>query len=156
MKTNLATLQAYANKCAEKLGITEKLVLRWAGGQYGCKLGKTTYAHCHTAEFGSPRNRFSRGTICLSLKWFAGFSIKEWHHCIAHEVAHLAVKSAHYTPTFDRRLVALGVANDSERRNARSARKGHHHIWEDIYDERPGDWYGDYSECRICHRRKRD
>ena len=146
----LETYQAYADKCAEKLGITEKLVLRWAGGQYGCPLGKRTHAHCHVAELGGPRNRFDRGTICLSRSYFATFSVKEWHHCIAHEVTHLAVKSAHHTPTFDRRLVALGVANDIERSNAQSARKGHHHIWE-TWQELDGSLS---EQCHVCRKVK--
>ena len=147
--TDLKTLQAYADKCAEKLGITEKVVLRWAGskndgkGITTCKLSKTTYAHCHTSASWNPR-----GTICLSRKYFTKFSVKQWHHCIAHEVAHLAVKSAHRTPAFDRRMVTLGVANDKERLNARSARKGHHHIWMSGWDR---ERYH-YSECRVCHK----
>ncbi len=148
---NLETYQAYADKCAEKLGIKEKPVLRWAGGQYGCSLGKRIHAHCHLAEFVGPRNRFARGTICLSHSYFAVFSVKEWRHCLAHEVTHLAVKSAHCTPTFDRRLVALGVANDSERINARSARRGHHHIW-----RRWLELDGTHSlECRVCHKKQK-
>lgn len=153
--TKLETYQAYADKGAAKLGITDKVVIQWAGGKDGCKLAKTTYAHCHTADIINPRSRFPRGTICISHKYFANFSVKEWHHCIAHEVAHLAVKSAHHTPTFDRRMIILGVANDRERLNARSARKGHHHLWMSVYDVRPGEWHGDYSECRLCHKRIR-
>ncbi len=135
--------QRYADKCAEKLGITDKIVIRWATTDT-CKLSKGTYAHCHVQD-----GKFPRGTICLSRKWFAKFSVKTWHHCMAHEVAHLAVKSAHRTPTFDRRMVTLGVANNSERLNARRARKGHHHIW--MYG-----WLGKrgaFKECRVCHKR---
>ncbi|KKN70407.1 hypothetical protein LCGC14_0431020 [marine sediment metagenome] len=142
----LATYQAYADRCAAKLEVTDKVTLRWAGG-LGCRIGKYTYAHCHIAEFVNPRSKFPRGNICLSRSYFAKSSVKHWHHCIAHEVAHLAVKSAHRTPTFDRRLVALGVANYSERLNARSAKKGHHHIWMS-----GGDRQGRFSECRVCRK----
>ena len=151
----LKTYQSYADKVAVKLGVTDLPVLRWEGGKDGCSLSKTTYAHCHIAELVSPRNRFPRGTICLNRSYFTKFSVKEWHHCLAHEVTHLAVKSDHHTPTFDRRMVALGVANDSERINARSARKGHHHLWGSVFDERPGEWHGYYSECLLCHKRER-
>jgi len=138
----LETYQAYANKCADKLGITDRPTIQWAGGD-GCRLARRVYAHCHIVD-----GKFPRGTICISRSYFAKFSVKQWHHTIAHEVAHLAVRSAHRTPTFDRRMVALGVANDSERLNARTARKGHHHIWMSGRDRR-----GYFRECHACHKR---
>lgn len=138
----LETYQAYADKCATKLDVTNKVIVRWAGGKDGCKIRKTTYAHCHIVD-----TKFPRGTICLNHSYFAKFSVKKWHHTIAHEVAHLAIKSAHRTPTFDRRMVALGVANDRERDNARSTRKGHHHIWMSGRDRQ-----GSFKECHACHK----
>lgn len=143
----LETYQFYADKCAAKLGIADKVVIKWAGNNKGimaCRLARRVYAHCHIVDSWN-----LRGTICISRSYFAKFSTKQWHHTIAHEVAHLAVKSAHHTPTFDRRLVTLGVANDSERLNARSARKGHHHVWMSGWDRQ-----GRFSECRICHKRR--
>ena len=136
----LETYQAYANKCAAQLGI-EHVVIQWANSENGCKLRRGIYAHCHISN-----GKFPRGTICLSHKYFANFSVKQWHHTIAHEVVHLAIKSAHNTHTFDRRMVALGVANDSERLNARSARKGHHHI----ICRCIGYLDGRTKQCRIC------
>ena len=147
----LETYQAYADKCATRLGIADKIVIRWAGskddgqGIRTCKLAPRAYAHCHIVDGWN-----LRGTICISRKYFAKFSAKEWHHTIAHEIAHLAVKSAHRTPTFDRRMVALGVANDRERLNARSARKGHHHLWMSGWNRQ-----GRFSECHTCHKIKR-
>lgn len=151
----LELYQAYADKVAAKLGVTDKVIIQWAGKggidlitytfkQDGCKIGKYTHAHCHVID-----GEFPRGTICLSRSYFAKFSIKEWHHCIAHEVTHLAGKSNHGTPTFDRKMVALGVANDRERLNARSARKGHHHLWMSGRDRQ-----GYFCECRVCHKRE--
>ena len=134
----LDTYQNYANKCAEKLGIAHP-VLRWSGAT--CQVKGLTHAHCHTRD-----GEFPRGTICLNRRWFGEASIKQWHHCIAHEVTHLAVKSPHHSPTFDKRMVVLGIANYSERLNARSTRKGHHHVWES--------WYvpskGSFRKCRVC------
>ena len=145
----LEIYQAYADKCASKLGVTDKVVIQWAGGENGCKLSKRTYAHCHTSD-----GKYPRGTICLSRRHFTIFGVKQWHHCIAHEVAHLAVKAAHRTPTFDRRMVSLGVANDTERRNARSARKGHHHIYGKctIYHTQIGDLRR--YRCSVCGKKE--
>ncbi len=140
--TKLETYQAYANKCASKLDIIDKVVIRWAGGKDGCKLTKRVYAHCHITS-----TKYPRGTVCISRSHFPKFSVKQWHHTIAHEVAHLAVKSAHRTPTFDRRMVALGVANDKERLNARSARKGHHHLWMSGWDR-----MGHFRQCHTCYK----
>ena len=139
----LETYQAYADRCAMKLGVIDKVIIQWAGGEKGCKLKKRSHAHCHIGT----ESKFPRGTICISHSYFARFSVKEWHHTIAHEVTHLAVKSAHHTPTFDRRMVALGIANDRERLNARSARKGHHHVWMWGWDRK-----GYFKECRICRK----
>ena len=135
---NLATLKQYANKCADKLGLPAP-VLRWSGEP--CKVKSHYHAHCHTKD-----GEFPRGTICLNKHWFLYASVKQWHHCIAHEVCHLSVKSPHGSPTFDRRLVALGVANYFERLNARSAKKGHHHR----YYFCTGYPDGRTRQCRIC------
>ncbi len=143
----LETYQAYADKCAERLNIDCKPVLRWQTKE--CRLHSTSYAHCHLIDdHEPPAAPFPRGTVCLSCKRMPAMSIKQWHHTIAHEVAHLAVKSAHHTPTFDRRLVALGVANDRERLNARSARKGHRHIWMSGKDRQ-----GYFKKCHACQKR---
>ncbi len=138
----LETYRTYADKCATKLGVTDKIVIRWGDGNSNDRMQKTTHAHCHLTNGDYPR-----GTICLNHKYFAKFTVKQWHHCIAHEVTHLAVKSPHNTPTFDRRLVILGVANDSERRKAQSTKKGHHHDWGSGWDSR-----GSFKYCHICHK----
>ncbi len=138
----LETYRAYADKCATRLSVTNQPVIRWADGKNNDRMQKTTHAHCHISN-----GEFPKGTICLNRNWFARVTLKLKHHCIAHEVTHLAVKSAHRTPTFDRRLVALGVANDSEKRNARSSRKGHHHDWGSGWDSK-----GSFKYCHICHK----
>ena len=141
--TKLERYQAYADRCADKLSIPHA-TLRWSGQP--CRVKPSSHAHCHIAD-----GIYPRGTICLNRRWFAEAGAREWHHCIAHEVAHLAVKSPHGSATFDRRMVALGVANYSERTNARSARKGHHHIWQ--YWHTPAE--GNHQRCRVCGKRNK-
>ena len=121
----LETLQQYANKCADKLNLPEHPVLRWHTTDDQCKMKSHIYAHCHIKD----SHGFPRGTICLRKGIPVWHKVSWWHNTIAHDVTHLAVKSKHGTPTFARRMVSLGVANCRERTNARSARKGHHHIW---------------------------
>ena len=99
----LKTMQVYADKCAERLDIETAPVLRWQTAD--CKLHRN-YAHCHIRD-----GEYPKGTICLSRRCIPQMTIKRWHHTIAHEVTHLAVKSNHSTATFARRMVALGVAN---------------------------------------------
>ncbi len=137
----LETYQNYANKCADKLGIPHPL-LRWSAEP--CVVKASYHAHCHIVDY-----EFPRGTICLNKLWFGHATIKQWHHCLAHEVSHLAVKSPHGSPTFDRRMVALGVANYSERLNARSSGKGHHHVWEWSTNGK-----AEWQQCRICRKIK--
>jgi len=100
----LKTMQAYADRCADRLSVDTRPVLQWSTPD--CKLNRWSYAHCHIRDSVYPR-----GTICLHRKNMAHRGVKDWHHTIAHEVAHLAVKSNHSTATFARRMVALGVAN---------------------------------------------
>jgi len=142
----LETYQNYANNCSDKLGI-EHSVLRWSDKECSCK---NNFAHCHVMDDNLPR-----GTICLNRRYFAEGSVKDWHHTIAHEIAHLAVKSNHRTPTFDRQLVKLGVATRAERQNSRSAKKGHHHLWMSYIrvthlDEELERW----QQCRICGKKQ--
>uniref|UniRef100_A0A6H1ZJ52 SprT-like domain-containing protein n=1 Tax=viral metagenome TaxID=1070528 RepID=A0A6H1ZJ52_9ZZZZ len=142
----LETYQNYANRCANKIEV-QYPVLRWSDGKCSCK---RDLAHCHVRD-----SKFPKGTICLNKSYFAKASIKEWHHTIAHEVAHLAVKSTHRTPTFDRQMVKLGVATRAERLNARSAKKGHHHIWINYIrvnhlDEEQERWL----QCQVCGKKK--
>ena len=134
----LEKYQAYANKCADKLGVPHPN-LRWSGPP--CSVHPGYYAHCHIAD-----GAFPRGTICLSKKTFARETARIRNHTIAHEVCHLAVKSSHRTPSFDRRMVALGVANYSERLNARSAKRGHHHVWRGCVNFPDGRTH----QCIIC------
>ena len=138
----LERYQAYAEKCAVKLGVTDKIVLRWSSEP--CKTSKNTLAHCHIKY-----TEFPRGTICLARDFASAYfnPVKKWHQTVAHEVAHLAVKSAHGTPTFDRRLVALGVANLRERRNAKSTRN-HRHEWGSGQSDR----LGHFKYCHICRK----
>ena len=110
----LETYQAYADKCADKLGIDCKPVLRWQTSD--CKLHRDVNAHCHIIDdHRPPAAPFPRGTICLSRKRMPAKSLKGWRYTIAHEVAHLSVRSNHSTATFARRMVALGVANNYDR-----------------------------------------
>ncbi len=141
---NLKTLQLYADKCAVKLGIDVKPVLRWHLSDDMCQMKSYTYAHCHIKD----NHGFPRGTICLHKGIPVWHKVSWWHNTIAHEVTHLAVKSNHNTPTFDRRMVTLGVANLNERLNARSSMKGHHHIWMIGRGKQ-----GYFKECHACHKR---
>ena len=134
----LEKYQVYANKCADKLGVPHPN-LRWSGAP--CTVAPRCYAHCHTSD-----GTFPRGTICLRSTALARGTVHEQHGIIAHEVCHLAVKSNHGTPTFDRRMVALGVANYSERLNARSAKRGHHHVWAGCINFPDGRT----RQCRVC------
>ena len=124
-RIRLEAYQRYAGKCAARLGIEKEYICtRWHDKDDECKMGRMIHAHVH---IGSQRMMtksagFRRGTICLNRAWFRIFTIKQWHHCIAHEIAHLSVRSNHDTPTFDRKMVQLGVANCSERVNARPDR----------------------------------
>ncbi|KKN71481.1 hypothetical protein LCGC14_0420600 [marine sediment metagenome] len=102
---NLKTMQAYANKCAEKWQTSD------------CKLGKWANAHCHILD-----GEYPRGVICLHHRRIPAKSTKGWHYTIAHEVAHLAVKSNHSTATFARRMVALGIASDYDKDSIRRAK----------------------------------
>lgn len=114
----LESLQAYAEKCAAKLGVTDKIVVRW--GTVDCPLHRA-YAHCHISN-NNPKYPFPRGTICVNRTLRR--TAKQWHHTMAHEVIHLAVKSNHFSPTFAKRMVTLGVANYSEKETAkRKARR---------------------------------
>ena len=115
---SLKVMQAYADKCADRLGVDAKPVLRWQTSD--CRLRKYVRAHCHIVDNHTPPSApFPRGTICISRKNMAGRTVKQWHYTIGHEVAHLAVKSNHSTGTFARRMVALGVANDYDRESLR-------------------------------------
>jgi len=100
----LLQYQAYAERCAMQLGVETMPLLRWSGEP--CTVRGRSHAHCHIKDGAYPR-----GTICLSRTWFAAASTRERRHCLGHEVVHLAVKSNHKTPTFDRRMVVLGLAN---------------------------------------------
>ena len=123
---NLATMQRYADKCAEKLGITDEVILRWHGGD--CKLQKSEAAHCHVCKHTNYRNAYPRGTICLRRDTWRLKTVKDWHYLIAHEVAHLATKSSHSSPTFARRMMALGQADHREKQRVLASRK-HRHIY---------------------------
>lgn len=140
----LESYQIYANKCAEKLAIPHP-ILRWAGGT--CKCTASFEAHCHVTD-----GEFPRGTICLNMRAMAYNGIKGVRHTLAHEVVHLSVKSTHDTPTFDRRMVTLGVANKRESRNARSQRN-HRHEWGSGCQS-DGNGYTYFKYCRICKKRE--
>lgn len=118
---SLATLQAYAERCAAKLGIADAVVLRWADRPCTCKRGVN--AHCHIMDSKMPR-----GTICITRGNWRLKTVKGWHYLMAHEVSHLATKSSHSSPTFARRMETLGVANLRERDLLRAVRK-HRHAW---------------------------
>jgi len=119
----LQSLQTWADKVADKLGLAEgsRPSLRWADKK--CPLSKLGHAHCHVEDA-----QFPRGTICCSQRRFNLASIKEWHVLITHEVVHLAVKSNHLSATFARRMVMLGQANRQETRLT-LANKRHRHEW---------------------------
>ncbi len=140
---NLETLQQYANKCADRLELLDHPVLRWHTKSDQCRLMPRILAHCHTRD----SHGFPKGTICLNKRAPIWYKVSFWHNTIAHEVTHLAVKSPHGTPTFARQMVKLGVANYRERIDARSARKGHHHVWMSGWDK------GYFKECHACHKR---
>lgn len=123
---NLKTMQVYANKCAERLGVTDNVLLRWSGGVCKCKPREN--AHCHTADGTMPR-----GTICIKPGSYRLETIKGWHYLIAHEVSHLATKCSHSSYTFARRMESLGQASSYEKDYLRTRRK-HHHV---------------YSVCRV-------
>jgi len=135
---NLATMQRYAEKCAEKLGITDKVTLRWHGGD--CVLHKRHHnAHCHICD----GDAYPRGTICIRPGTWRLKSVKDWHYLIAHEVAHLATKCNHSSVTFARRMVALGQADSYEKGKVRASRR--HKC---RYTALP------FQHCTICYKIK--
>ena len=140
---SLGIMQSYAEKGADKLGVTDKPLLRWSGEP--CKISRTSWAHCHITNHTLPR-----GTICI-YKGLGQRKIRNWHNTIAHEVSHLAVKSFHSSPTFARRMVSLGVANQKERLMAKAGKK-HRHIYNTRYYLN-GEYI--YSTCMICHRKSK-
>jgi len=118
---NLATMQRYAEKCAEKLGVTDTVKLRWHGGE--CKLKKSAAAHCHVDHGDTP----SRGTICIRKGTWRLQTVKGWHNLIAHEVAHLGTKSNHNSPAFARKMMALGQADRWDKNTINRERWLRHH-----------------------------
>ena len=144
---NLATMQRYAEKCAEKLGVTDKVTLRWHGG--ACTLRKGDAAHCHVCNRISYRNEYPRGTICLRRDTWRLKTVKDWHYLIAHEVAHLATPCSHSSPTFARRMMALGQADHREKQRVLASRKHRHNYSFTIINN------GKVSrQCSICFQMK--
>ena len=115
---NLATMQRYAEQCAEKLGVTDPVKLRWHGGK--CVLRRKYHcAHCHVLS----DEDFPRGTICIRPGTWKLATVKGRRMLIAHEVAHLATKSNHWTVTFARKMVLLGQADRYEQSLVKNASK---------------------------------
>ena len=143
---DLKTLQAYADKCANNLGIAEKPVLRWHTKEYECSMRPSILAHCHTGN-----ETASRGTICLNRRQPIWTKVSDWHNTIAHEVTHLAVKSNHSSVTFARRMVSLGIANCNEKRMEKSGRR-HRHIYDRCvhYRNKPQGMVRIRWECSLC------
>ena len=132
----LEAMQRWAERCAEKLGVTDTITLRWGGGE--CKVKPYHNAHCHVYGDTLPR-----GTICFN-HHVTSWSIRDWHRLVAHEVAHLAVKSDHNSVTFARRMVALGQANYRQQVMIKAQRR-HRHQWSQHYSVgRP------LRRCTIC------
>ncbi|MDP2158141.1 MAG: hypothetical protein Q8K68_10590 [Nitrospirota bacterium] len=116
----LETLQRWAERYAQKLGLTEMPKVGW---RKDCTAGPADGytpkgTHCHIG----PDNR---GLVCIhpsSLKGKRG-----WKWLIAHEVCHLKVKS-HRSPYFWKWMGTLGFA--SERVSAQVAGvQRHRHSW---------------------------
>ena len=143
---DLKTLQAYANKCSDKLGLPDHPVLRWYTKSDGCQMRPSTLAHCHITSDTAPR-----GTICLQKGKPVWHKVSYWHNTIAHEVSHLAVKSNHSSVTFARRMVTLGVANYAEKRLVKGARR-HHHIYDQYVrrETRVRRVFKTFKVCSLC------
>ena len=139
----LATMQAYADKTADKLEVTARPALRWHGGD--CVLARRGHnAHCHIIDGAMPQ-----GTICIRPGTFRLSTVKGWHYLIAHEVSHLATKSSHSSATFARRMETVGQADYRERMRLRSTRKHRH-----IYSLCIIDKWGAHMYCAVCRKPK--
>jgi hypothetical protein len=139
----LERLQEYANKCASKLGITDRVILRWS--EEPCKCKPRHDAHCHTQDGKMPR-----GTICIkrgNSHLIAGVHFA--HKLIAHEVSHLATKCSHSSYTFAARMETLGMAGAYEKSYLKSRRQ-HHHVYS--YSKMiDGTWH---HYCHFCYKEK--
>ena len=135
----LDALQRYADKVADKLGLTDRPVLRWADKDCWPHRG----AHCHITD-----GRHPRGTICLKRHEVSHRPIRSWHWLIAHEVTHLRVES-HSAPAFARQMVNLGVANSTDRDRDKAGHK-HRHVWSTVVVSAGVRYY----QCAWCRATK--
>jgi len=151
MAVKLDTLQRYAEKVAQKLGVTDTVTVRWHLGKADKDKLTGNDAHIHVRD-----TEYPRGTICIGRKAFDG---RGWRWTIAHEVTHLKVKN-HHSPYFNRYMARLGFNQMGERTSAvKAGLIRHRHDW------RRGEFISERLEgkelvirykavCRICGKER--
>ena len=137
---SLKTMQTYAEKCAQRLNLSDMPVLRWLA--LPCVTRRRENAHCHTSDEVKPR-----GTICIKRGNPRLQTIKRWHYLIAHEVSHLATKCTHSSYTFAKRMETLGQASFYEVSYLKTRRR-HRHVYSQ-FDFGTGFFY-----CQFCGKKE--
>ena len=116
--TRLSTIQKWAERYAEKLGITIQIkVIPYKECPTSSKIGGGT--HCHYKGE-------HHGTICWNSRAAKNDS-RGWRWIIAHEVCHLKVQS-HSSPYFDRSMASLGFKEEKMAAQAAGLVR-HRHDW---------------------------